>query len=461
MAIVTGWKCYVSVQPPIMMLIFAMSMSGTILTDLIVYRTCTVVLNINKTECLIINQNGSSNEAHRIDILVQSQVNLISMSKSFVENLLPAFLSFFVGPWSDKYGRKPLLLAGYTGYSLTFCLLSLMTMWDINPWYLLIAYMPSACFGGLCIILLASFSYISDISLEKDRTWHLAYLEILISLGLIVGIFIGPYIFKLYGYPVTLSVAAMSIMLANIYVLFFVSETVQYSSSRMWSSLFDVSLVKDLISTCIKKRDGFDRCVVWCCIMYLILYIVTMDGDMSISYLFSNARFGWDVSQYSNYMGANVALGIIGTLIGIKIIGSLKGCLETGLVMLASISSLSGVLMKAFAWQAWHMYLSVFISMFGGISGPAIRSILSKLVPSSDAGKVFSLITSIETTMPFAAASLYTTVYSHYLPPIYPSPVWLISCVLFIIMIILLICIHIRITKMDTLQYRVISEESE
>lgn len=82
---------------------------------MIVYRTCTVVLHINKTECLIINQNGSSNEAHRIDTLVQSQVSLISMSKSFVENLLPAFLSFFVGPWSDKYGRKPLLLAGYTG----------------------------------------------------------------------------------------------------------------------------------------------------------------------------------------------------------------------------------------------------------------------------------------------------------------------------------------------------------
>lgn len=93
----------------------------------------------------------------------------------------------------------------------------------------------------------------------------------------------------------------------------------------MWSSLFDVSLVKDLINTCIKKRDGFDRCIVWCCITYLILYIITMDGDMSISYLFSNARFGWNVSQYSNYMGANVALGIIGTLIGVKIIGSLAG----------------------------------------------------------------------------------------------------------------------------------------
>lgn len=106
-----------------------------------------------------------------------------------------------------------------------------MTIWDINPWYFLIAYMPSACFGGLCIILLASFSYISDISLEKDRTWHLAYLEILISLGLIVGIFTGPYIFKLYGYPVALSVAAMSIVFANIYVLFFVHETVQYTSS--------------------------------------------------------------------------------------------------------------------------------------------------------------------------------------------------------------------------------------
>jgi PCFT/HCP family folate transporter-like MFS transporter 1/3 len=88
---------------------------GTILTDMIVYRTCTVMLGINKTECQILHTNSNSVEAHRIDSLVQPRASLILMSKSFVESIFPSFLSLFLGPWSDKYGRKPVILSGYIG----------------------------------------------------------------------------------------------------------------------------------------------------------------------------------------------------------------------------------------------------------------------------------------------------------------------------------------------------------
>lgn len=89
--------------------------TGTILTDLIVYRTCIVTLGINKTECLILHNNSSSKEALRIDTKVQPQASLILMSKSFVESIFPSLLSLFLGPWSDKYGRKPVILSGYIG----------------------------------------------------------------------------------------------------------------------------------------------------------------------------------------------------------------------------------------------------------------------------------------------------------------------------------------------------------
>lgn len=89
--------------------------TGTILTDLIVYRTCIITLGINKTECLILHNNSSSEEALNLNRKVQPQASLILMSKSFIESIFPSFLSLFLGPWSDKYGRKPVILSGYIG----------------------------------------------------------------------------------------------------------------------------------------------------------------------------------------------------------------------------------------------------------------------------------------------------------------------------------------------------------
>lgn len=129
--IVPGWRHYLLVQPPAILLLLAISMSGnklvfcfnttivrifftgTILTDLIVYRTCTATLKLNKTECLILHNNSSSKEALRINSMVQPYASLIVMGKSFMESISPSLLSLFLGPWSDKYGRKPVMLSGY------------------------------------------------------------------------------------------------------------------------------------------------------------------------------------------------------------------------------------------------------------------------------------------------------------------------------------------------------------
>lgn len=87
--------------------------AGTILIDLIVYRTCVSTLKLNDTECSILHSNSSSEEALRINSMAQPYAALIIMSKSFMESISPSFLLLFLGPWSDKYGRKPVMLSGY------------------------------------------------------------------------------------------------------------------------------------------------------------------------------------------------------------------------------------------------------------------------------------------------------------------------------------------------------------
>lgn len=173
--------------------------------------------------------------------------------------------------------------------------------------------------------------------------------------------------------------------------------------------------MKDLINTCIKKRDGFDRTLVWSCIACLTLLLITSQGTLAIGYLFASARLGWTVDQFSIYVATNVVMGILGTIFGIKVIRRRTGIIltfmdfillylliiykriyktftlylgfpETVIAIISITSSLCTALVCAFTWQSWHMYLSIAVGIFGDLARSMIRAILSKAVPEKDTG---------------------------------------------------------------------------
>ncbi|XP_043262651.1 tetracycline resistance protein, class E-like isoform X2 [Colletes gigas] len=225
------------------------------------------------------------------------------------------------------------------------------------------------------------------------------------------------------------------------------------------SSLFDLNLVKELISTCTKKRDGFNRKIVWCCLTTIILLVTVMQGEMTIGYLFTNARLGWDVNKYSIYTATNILLKTFGLIFGVKILTVYAGLSEKMAAILSLLSSISSSLVQSFTWKSWHMYLSVVVGVFSGVTNPMLRTILSKSVPPENTGKIFSLTISIETLTPLIAASLYGMIYSRFMPPLYPLPVWLVSVGIYIIAIFVLL--NIRVQDKNTLRYAPLTQNSE
>lgn len=80
----------------------------------------------NYSICDILHRNSSSEEAIRIEQIMQPYANVLIFVKSLMTNAIPAILALFLGPWSDKYGRRPLLLFGYGGkYGLLYTFLSI------------------------------------------------------------------------------------------------------------------------------------------------------------------------------------------------------------------------------------------------------------------------------------------------------------------------------------------------
>lgn len=115
--------------------------------------------------------------------------------------------------------------------SLTYFILSFVTVWDISPWFLLIAYIPYACLGGFCIILLGTICYITDISNKQERGWQLAWMEALISVGILTGILAGPILFKACGYTAVFATATVCCILAGLYIHFLIPETTRNTDS--------------------------------------------------------------------------------------------------------------------------------------------------------------------------------------------------------------------------------------
>lgn len=95
------------------------------------------------------------------------------MTKSMIESIIPATVSLFIGPWSDKFGRRPVMLTSTFGYFLCYLLTSVMsffsTFYLINPWYYLITIFPVVITGGSCTLIISMFAYLTDVTNQKNR----------------------------------------------------------------------------------------------------------------------------------------------------------------------------------------------------------------------------------------------------------------------------------------------------
>ena len=82
-----------------------------------------------------------------------------------VANRIPSMIvTVLLGPLSDRYGRRPLLLLGCIGTSLGAILSLLIVYLQWNPYYFILAHFISGVTGDGSVILSGGFAYVADIS---------------------------------------------------------------------------------------------------------------------------------------------------------------------------------------------------------------------------------------------------------------------------------------------------------
>lgn len=90
-----------------------------ILTNQIVYQTCLVTLDgPDEESCSIMKQTGAADNetlAIYLEQKVQPYAATVTMTIVLLTSVVPALVALFLGPWSDKFGRKPVIAIASTG----------------------------------------------------------------------------------------------------------------------------------------------------------------------------------------------------------------------------------------------------------------------------------------------------------------------------------------------------------
>ena len=89
---------------------------------------------------------------------------------SLAEHLVPIFLSFYLGSWSDHQGRKPFIYISMTGFLLSAVMNMLNAIylkeWDKWVW-LGSVVLSKNVFGGTLAYVMVVYSFIADNSNDR------------------------------------------------------------------------------------------------------------------------------------------------------------------------------------------------------------------------------------------------------------------------------------------------------
>lgn len=282
-----------------------------------------------------------------------------------------------IGGLSDRYGRRPVLLASLFGFGID---------------YLFLAFAPSIgwLFVGrtLAGLMGASFTtggaYIADVSPPEKRAQNFGLIGAAFGLGFIIGPVLGGVLGQ-FGSRIPFLAAAGLSLVNWLYGYFILPESLKPENRRA----FDIKRANPIGS-----------------LVHLFKYpvIIGLIGSIFLVYIagyavqgtwtyYTMEKFKWGEAMVGYSLGfVGVVSAIIqGGLIRVIIpkFGPKKSLL-LGLMLYAV-----GNILFAFATEGWMMFAFTIPYCLGGITMPALQGIISTSVPPNEQGELQGAFTSL------------------------------------------------------------------
>jgi DHA1 family tetracycline resistance protein-like MFS transporter len=323
-----------------------------------------------------------------------------------------------VGGLSDRFGRRPIILASLFGFTID---------------YLFLAMAPTIgwLFVGRVIagIMGASFTtasaYIADVSTPENRAQNFGMIGAVFGLGFIIGPMLGGFLGDI-GPRVPFMVTAGLTALNFIYGWFFLPESLKPENRRAfdWKRANPVGTLMSVLQY--KVVAGL--------FLSLALLNVAVHAVQSNWAYYVMEKFQWTTTM----IGLSLALvGLVFVAVQgglIRIILPRLGknrTVYTGLLLYAA-----GFLLYAFASQTWMMYAITVVYCMGGIAGPALQGIIAGEVPPNAQGELQGAFSGLMSVTSVLGPLLMNSIFAWFVRPggtYFPGAAMLLGAVLTVI----------------------------
>ena len=331
--------------------------------------------------------------------------------------LLQFFMAPVLGNLSDRYGRRPVLLASLAAFGVDFLLTGLAT----SVTWLFIGRAVAGIFG-------ASFAtagaYIGDISDDSNRARQFGFIGAAWGCGFTLGPVIGGFVAEHIDPRAPFFVAA-TLALANVAFGYFVlpeSLPAQRRRKFEWSRANPFGAFRSL--THLPMVAGL--------LFAVFLYQMAHDSLPAVWMFYTREKFGW--SEFE--VGLSLTFVGIMTLI---VMGGLTGTVvpklgERRSIIIGFLLMTVGFIGYSLAPTGWVLYLAIAIGSLGGIANPAMQSVMSRQAGPSSQGELQGAVASLSSVAAVLSPLIMTRLFSYYssseAPLHFPGMPYLVSGVL-------------------------------
>ena len=282
------------------------------------------------------------------------------------------------GSLSDQYGRRPILLLSLLGFGIDYIFLALAP----SVGWLFIGRMFAGITGAS---IPTAAAYMADISDETNRAKNFGMIGAAFGIGFIIGPLIGGLLGHI-GLRVPFYIAAFLAFINALYGYFILPESLNKEHRRKFNikKANPIGALKNL-----NKYPAVFGLIVAMFFIYIASHSVQSNWSLA-----NMSKFGWDARTIG------ISLGVVGLLVGlvqgllIRVVNPRLGNEKS--VYIGILLSAIGLILFAFASQSWMMFVFLIPYCLGGISGPALQSLISIHVAKNEQGELQGSLTGLQ-----------------------------------------------------------------